>query len=185
MTAKNPSADGGDRRAELAQRAQGGANWFYWIAGLSLLNSLIALFAGGWNFIFGLGVTQVFDALAQGLAEGADGAWAIKLGGLVFSVGALSTYVLFGWLANRGKTAGYVTGMIFYGLDGLIFLAAGDLLGAGFHVFALVLIGRGLHAHQQLQQLPAPEDRRAGSAPAAAPAVEPAHEEEPEYETVP
>ena len=41
--------------------------------------------------------------------------------------GALLTITggfLFGWLAGRGKRGAYVTGMVFYGLDGLIFLAA-------------------------------------------------------------
>ena len=36
-----------------------GANWFFWIAGLSLVNSLIILFSGEWSFIVGLGATQI------------------------------------------------------------------------------------------------------------------------------
>ncbi|MCP4574392.1 MAG: hypothetical protein GY838_18715 [bacterium] len=183
MTTTTPETD---RLAKLANRAQGGANWFYWIAGLSLLNSLVALFAGQWNFIFGLGITQVLDALAQGLADGAGSAWAIKAGGLLFSIGALSTYVLFGWLANRGKTAGYVIGMVFYALDGGIFVVAGDLLGAGFHAVALALMGRGLHAHRQLRKLadPAPESPAVEEQEISA-AVASLTEDADEYETVP
>jgi hypothetical protein len=53
-------------RAGLAQRHKSGANWFYWIAGLSLATSLIALGGGSWGFLISLGTTQVIDGLAAG-----------------------------------------------------------------------------------------------------------------------
>ena len=143
------------RRVELQHSVRSGANWFYWIAALSLLNSVIATFAGQWNFIFGLGITQVFDAIGGGLAAEAEGSGlGFRIFGLMLSLGAVSVYALFGWLGNRLKTAGFVTGMIFYFLDGGIFLVAGDMLGAGFHVFALFLMGRGFKALKELQRLP-------------------------------
>ncbi len=186
MAAATPAPDLASRRTALSQAARNGANWFYWIAGLSLLNSLVALFAGEWNFIFGVGITQVIDAVAQGLAaEAGGGAWALKVGGLFFSVGALSTYVLFGWLAHRGKTAGFVIGVVFYALDGLIFLAAGDLIGAGFHVVALFLMGRGLKAHRDLQHLPADAPEPTDEKQRIAAAVEAIAQAEDQYETIP
>lgn len=185
----NENQDPAAIRSQTQQNARSGANWFYWISGLSLVNSVIFFFGGEWNFIFGLGITTLIDIVAQSLAVDAEtGATAYRLAGLVLSCGALSIYVLFGWLAGRGKQAAYVTGMVFYGLDGLIFLAAGDWLGVGSHLFALFGMARGLKALQDLQQMPA----AVAAPPAATSATTPdplpvAAETEPELEpeTVP
>ena len=136
-------------RQQAAQRARTGANWFYWIAGLTLINSLISAFGGEWNMIFGLGIGQVFMALGQGMAADGGGPGFV-VAGLLMSGGALAMYVLWGWLAGRGRTVGFVAGMVFYGLDAGIFVVAGDWVGAGFHGFALFVIGRGFRAHREL-----------------------------------
>jgi hypothetical protein len=48
----------------LAQRAvQRFANWFWWLAALSLINSLAAGMNLGYRMILGLGMTQYLDAL--------------------------------------------------------------------------------------------------------------------------
>src|SRR5262249_466386 len=47
----------------LARQFNAGSSWFFWIAALSVINSLIAVFGGNWRFIFGLGITSVADAL--------------------------------------------------------------------------------------------------------------------------
>lgn len=36
------------------QQAKSGANWFFWIAGMSIFNSLIQLLGGSLNFVIGL-----------------------------------------------------------------------------------------------------------------------------------
>ena len=49
-------------RAELAQlhaRGTSGAGWFFWIAALSLINSIILLSGGDRHFVVGLGVTSI------------------------------------------------------------------------------------------------------------------------------
>lgn len=43
-------------RVELQKRANSGAGWFFWIAGLSVVNSAISLLGGGWSFVLGLGI---------------------------------------------------------------------------------------------------------------------------------
>ena len=50
-------------RAENVMKA--GASWFLWVAGLSMVNSILALSGSGFRFIFGLGMAQVVDALAH------------------------------------------------------------------------------------------------------------------------
>jgi len=42
--------------------AKRGSNWFYVIAGLSLVNTAVALSGGQWHFVLGLGITEITDA---------------------------------------------------------------------------------------------------------------------------
>ena len=56
-------------RQQLEERMKSGANWFYWIAALSLVTSVISLVGGSWGFFVSLGVTQFIDALANALVN--------------------------------------------------------------------------------------------------------------------
>jgi len=54
----NPSENSvQEDNSELQNQAKSGANWFYWIAGASLVNTIIFLFNGRVSFIIGLGIT--------------------------------------------------------------------------------------------------------------------------------
>ena len=58
----------------LRAQMQSGARWFYWIAGLSLINSIAAVSGSNWSFLAGLGITQLISGFALGLAEDVGGA---------------------------------------------------------------------------------------------------------------
>jgi hypothetical protein len=132
-----------------------GANWFYWIAGLSVANSLATFYKGGMSFVVGLGITQAIDATAFAVAEEASaGGDAIRLGALLVSMVFAGLFAGFGWLAHRGLGWAFLVGMVLYALDGLLFLLVGDWISIAFHTFALVCVGKG---HQALRTL-----RRAG-----------------------
>lgn len=134
-----------------------GANWFYWIAGLSVVNSAISLFQGGLGFIFGLGVTQVVDAIAVAiLEEQGDGAGLVRIIALGTSVFVAGFFVLFGWLAKQGMGWAFLIGMFLYLLDGLLFLWAQDWLSLAFHGFALYAMFRGYTALRQLKAIVPP-----------------------------
>ena len=47
----------------------------------------------------------------------------------------------------------FITGMVLYGLDGLIYLAIGDLFPVAFHAFALWGIFRGYKAMKELEDI--------------------------------
>jgi len=132
-----------------------GANWLYWIAGLSVLNSLAALFQYESSFFFfGLGITQLFDAIAVAMAEGlTDGtAMIIKVAALVLSLLVALVFALFGWLAKRKHGWAFAAGMALYVLDGLVLLWAEDWLSIGFHAFALFGIFRGYSALRKIRE---------------------------------
>jgi|SRR5215204_1417633 len=130
---------------ELISQAQSGANWFYWIAGLSVVNSLIFLFGGNWSFFAGLGVTQIVDAVVFQLTPG-EGVSIIKIIGFVFNLIVAGIFFLCGLWANKLQTWAFIVGMILYLLDGLLLLFIGAYLPAAFHAFALFMIFRGLSA---------------------------------------
>ena len=129
----------------LEKQLKGGGSWFYWIAGLSLVNSVIALSGSGTRFILGLGITQIFDELAQGMRSGAGLAVAVVLDLLASAV-----FVFFGVFANKRHTWSFIVGMALYALDGLIYLIAQDWLGVGFHAFVLFCLFRGFKACRAL-----------------------------------
>jgi hypothetical protein len=130
-----------DERAALERQRRNGGQWFYWIAGLSLINAVAAFAGQEWRFILGLGVTQ----LVQELAKESDGTKA----GLV-GLGVITIFVVLGQRAVQGSGWAFVLGMVLFGLDGAIFLLARDWVGAGFHAFALAMIARGYMAARRL-----------------------------------
>lgn len=139
-TAPQPNADLSATLSVLQKRIASGGNWFYWIAGLSILNSLIVLFHGHMSFVAGLGVTQLIDA---GISElGGRAAFILLPINLIFA----GIYVMFGYFACRRAMWAFIAGTVCYSLDTLLFLLVKDILGLGFHVFALFCIFGGLKA---------------------------------------
>ena len=143
--------------AELARNMRAfknGANWFYWIAGLSIVNSVVSLAQGTLGFIVGLGVTQIVDAIARAiLAENTEAAGMVRIIALGASVFFAGFFALFGWLANRGQGWALLVGMVLYLLDGLLFVLVQDWLSLAFHGFALYCMFQGYTALRKLKAL--------------------------------
>jgi len=133
-----------DERSRLEERCRSGARWFYWIAALSLVTSLISLSGSQWGFILSLGVTQVIDALAAGLTEGVGNA--ARAVALVLDLSIVGAFALAGYFSERRHTGVFAAGMLLYALDSLLFVYVGDWLGVGFHAFALYCMFVGLRA---------------------------------------
>ncbi|MFZ5878195.1 MAG: hypothetical protein ACOY0R_02380 [Chloroflexota bacterium] len=120
---------------------------FYWIAGLSLVNTLAQVFNVGFYFVAGLGVTQLIDALAGVFAQEIPEFGTIFLGvGLFLDFGILAMIALLGYLATRGYVWPVITGMVLYGLDALLVGLFKDFMGLIFHLFFLWQIWTALRA---------------------------------------
>lgn len=132
-------------------RMKSGANWFFWIGGLSVINSIIVLTGSTWNFIVGLGITQIIDAIAWTSAD-ASGSTMIQYIGLAANISVAAVFCMFGYFARQRKEWGFIAGMILYGLDAFLFILAFDILGLGFHAFALFMIYGGYKALKELPQ---------------------------------
>jgi hypothetical protein len=129
--------------SRLERQRRNGALWFYWIAALSLVNSVAALVEQSWRFILGLGITQLADSLAARSGHGHAVVAAVD----VLVIGG---FALIGRFAQRGYVWAFVAGGIFYALDGLLFLAGRDWVAVGFHVFVLVMNARGFDPARRL-----------------------------------
>jgi len=125
--------------AALAHVRSGGS-WFYWVAGLSLINTISAFSGSTWRFIIGLGITQVFDEFGSHLQGGG------KIVALLLDLIAAGVFVLVGVFATKAHKWAFIVGMVLFALDGLIFLLVQDWLGVGFHAFVLFCLFRGFSA---------------------------------------
>jgi len=147
-------------RYQLLQRRDLGGGWFYWIAGASILNSVLYAARIDWGLVVGLGITQVIDAFAIALSHTVrTPIYAILLDILVAGI-----FLLFGRSARRGRLGIYALGIGVYALDGLIFIWAADWFAFAFHVFATYSLITGWLAGRALVRLERP-------APAAATAA--------------
>ncbi|HMT06733.1 MAG TPA: hypothetical protein PKA82_01935 [Pyrinomonadaceae bacterium] len=131
--------------------AKSGANWFYWIAGLSLVNSLAFVFGANFSFLAGLGITQVVEALIVVSIE--NGAPSMLKGfAIAFDVVVFGVFALLGYYANKLFTVAFVIGIVAYVIDGALVLAVGSIASAAFHAFALFFIVRGFLACRNIKK---------------------------------
>jgi hypothetical protein len=132
---------------ELERGIKNGANWFYWIAGLTLVNTLLIVSGSETSFVLGLMFTLVVDALAKGI-----GGLGVGIG-VVIDAFAIGFFILLGIFANKHHKWAFIVGMIVYAIDGVLALIGQSWLGVGIHVFALWSILIGFKKIQQLRDL--------------------------------
>lgn len=128
---------------ELDKRVRSGGSWYYWVAALSLVNSVMAFTGGGGGFVIGLSVTQFLDVM---LAEAGGNA---KVIGLVLGVVAAAAFATFGVFACKRHSWAFIVGMVLYAFDTLLTVLAKHWLGLAFHAWVLVSLFLGLRAAMQ------------------------------------
>jgi len=111
-----------------------GANWFYWIAGLSLVNTIVAITGGNFHFLLGLGITEVTDAFRSPEA---------RMVGYFIDVLVLGFFLMCGYMAGKLHKWAFVMGMGFYALDAALTAMAQDWISFAFHIYAIICIWRG------------------------------------------
>jgi hypothetical protein len=123
----------------LEVRLARSANWFYWIAGLSLINAFAL--KSNFEFILGSGAVQAAPAFGQTAMIVVD---TVVVGG----------FALFGYLASRRHTWAFVVGMLLYALDGVVYILAQDYIPVLFHAYVLYVLFTGLQASMALNSIP-------------------------------
>lgn len=123
-----------------------GASWFFTIAILSGINSLLQIFDAHIRFIFGLGITQVVGVMAKQSSNGT-----VVL--LVVDGLFIGLLLLCGKWARERSQGAFLGGMIAYALDGLLLLLFNMWIDAAVHAYALYRMWQGYAASRELVQL--------------------------------
>ena len=140
----------------LKTRLRNCTSWFYWIAGLSILNTVTSLFGLTITFVIGLGATQVVDAISNMLANdfGGENSGIIFRGaGLFVNLILAGIIALFGFLSIKGKRWALITGMVVYLADATLLLIFQDWLGVLFHGWALFSLFKGISIMKSMSNL--------------------------------
>ena len=142
-----PPAATVEQKLRAEQIVKNGAGWFLAIAGLSIVNSILTMSGANFHFIFGLGITEIVDAI--GRQSGTTGS-ALSLVVNLFIAGL---FLLFWNFARRGEKWAFLVGMALYAVDGLILVPFKDFLGVAFHAYALFRIYSGMRGLPVLADL--------------------------------
>ena len=149
--ALSPNQTRVDVNPQLFAQLKSGASWFYWIAGLSLINSIAATAGSDWRFIIGLGVTQVLDGL------GTHFGGAAKMVTLGLDLVVAGIFIGFGVFAHKRHLWAFIVGMVLFALDALVMLLlVTDWLSVAFHAFVLFCLFRGLQGCRNLNAAGSP-----------------------------
>lgn len=134
----------------LERRSKKGARWFMIIAILGIINSAIVNYTDSYiNLFAGLGFMQIADGLAQKYRyyyEGAfffSAAFNIMFALLFVFIGIRSKAYSFGW---------FLTGLIIYFIDSLIFLAYLEGKSFMFHMLIMFFLIAGFISVKQINR---------------------------------
>lgn len=142
----------------LNRQVRNGASNFFWIAGLSAVNTVLAFVGSDTRFVIGLGATQFVDAVAYyGAQRNSSIQTILMVVAFVIDLFFIGLFVLLGYLSTKKKLWAFIIGIALYSFDALLMLAFQDWLGLGFHVFFLFGLLSGVRALNQLQKLAKPQ----------------------------
>jgi hypothetical protein len=136
-----------DPNGAIILRMRRGAGWFLTIGLLSGVNAILQIFDAKIRFIFGLGITQVVDAVAQKMGQGGTIVMIVVDGLFILMLILCSRW------AKTGSQGAFLGGMIAYALDGVLLVVFSMWLDAAVHAYALWMIWQGYSASREFAQL--------------------------------
>ncbi len=140
---------------QLENQMKGGINNFFWIAGLSIVNTVLYWTGQGMNFAIGVGITQLIDGIAQAIIQdtGSTNGTIISAIAIFIDMAIAGMFILFGVLGKKRFGKVILFGAVLYTMDALIFLMASDWSGLFVHVLILAGLVRGYFALRELNKL--------------------------------
>lgn len=149
--------------AGLLKAHSRGANWFFWIVGLSLVNAVLISFGSDRVLAIGLNATMIMDyGIKDEISKSAAHAAGLHVVQGVFDLVVLGFYAFCGLMAMRGKSWAFYLGMTAFALDTVLSAIGMDVIGGLIHAWALFTMWQGVKALGQLNAL-----RRAAQTPAS------------------
>ena len=122
------------------------ADWFFWLAILSIINSLIVYYYQVPNTPIALGITQWLDGTHSGFNATMSGS------ALVINVLIAGVLAAFGIMARRGSDLAFVVGIFLYVIDAFLTIGLRDVFGFGVHLLALFFLVKGLLASRHIRE---------------------------------
>lgn len=141
-------------RENLKQAMKSTGSTFFWIAGLSLVNTVFILSKANIMMLGGLGITLVVDVLFSQAGP------QLQPIGFGIDITIALLFVALGLFAGKGKKFAFYIGMGLYALDGALCLFLQDWVNVAFHGYFLWLLYRGLQAVGALKQAMAEVDQQ-------------------------
>jgi hypothetical protein len=142
-----------EARMKLMIEITKSGSWFYWIAGMTGINTLLTLFQANFTLILGLGITQIIYGFAVLLASAAEAVWVRGLS-VGLDVLIIGLFVFFGFqVIKKANIWAFYVGTAIYAIDTFVYIWAGDWLGVVFHLFVLWQFGMGISKLSKLRQL--------------------------------
>jgi hypothetical protein len=123
-----------------------GAYWFFWLAILSVINSLIVYFYNIPNTPIALGITQWIDGTQSGIKSSLTEGW------LVIDLLIAAALAGFGLLARRGSDIAFVVGIFLYLIDAFLMIGMRDFFGFGVHLIGVFFLFKGLLASRHIRE---------------------------------
>jgi hypothetical protein len=137
--------------AMLKQLIDRSANWLYWVAGLSMVNTVIAAAGSKWAFAIGLGIPQLFIAVAGKVHATAGSGFVVAvLWAVSFAIPVF--FAACGWFARRPSVVAFIAGAVLFLLDSMIFVLGGDWIGVAFHALVLYFLWKGIVAAREYKR---------------------------------
>lgn len=131
--------------------AYAGANWFFWLAALSVINSLVVYFVDIRNTPFAFGLTQWIDGTTGALnRQGVNPP--LTTMALIVNLLIAAAFAGFGYIARRGNDVVFLIGIIVYAVDAMLSLGLKDFFGFAFHLVGLFFLFRGLLASRHVRE---------------------------------
>ncbi len=133
-------------RSEVRHDIFSGANWFYWLAILSVINSLIVYFLGIRNLPFAFGVTQWFDGTSAPFNP------VFHTSSLIIDILIAAGFACFGLVSRKRNDVLYILGIFLYVVDALLSLGLKEFYGFAFHFLGIFYLCKGLLASRHYKE---------------------------------
>lgn len=159
--AREPGAPHGATRRQLKERCEQGARWFYLVAALSFITSLVSFYGIEWDSMVSLGVARAVDPLAFSLAY--EFGWPVRIVAVAADAAVAAVVATVGYFASMRHILVFLAGMVAYALDGVVFVFAGEWPAVAFHLLALFIMYTGYRACVQLAALDREDDSSSSS----------------------
>jgi hypothetical protein len=158
--ATDASASNQDSRArneqELPAIARKGTDWFFWTAGLSVINVITSIVIGMPNYVFGVANGRFVGGMAIGIAQifgVANWGMGVLLITQSFDLPFAGLFIAAGILARKQYRWVVKAGLVLYAVDCVIFIIFANWIGVAIHVVALWRLWIGLQALSGLRDL--------------------------------